>query len=73
MDREAETTVPRGWLAAVVKLLNEMAGDGISMQDCEDPADLMCEIAEHLGVSDADDMWGAAVKALAAPEGSSAR
>jgi hypothetical protein len=57
--------VPASWLAAVVKLLNTMAGDGISMEDCEDPCDLMIEIAEHLGVSTADDPWEAAVLKLA--------
>lgn len=32
----SSTTVPTPWLAAVVKLLNEMASDGIFMLECED-------------------------------------
>lgn len=55
------STVPAQWFANVVKLLNEMAGEGVTMQGCEDPADLMCEIADHLGVGQNDDSWNDAV------------
>lgn len=53
--------VPVVWLAAVAKLVNEMAGEGICMDDCADPQDLMGELAEYLGVMDDDDCWNAAV------------
>ena len=56
--------VPKVWLAATVKLLNEMAGEGICMDGCADPQDLMCDIAEHLGLADDDDAWNAAVARL---------
>ena len=59
-------TVPSDWLARTVKLLNVMAGEGIGIEDCADPADLMCEIAIHMGHGDADDLWGAVTAALLA-------
>jgi hypothetical protein len=65
MTEKQTTTVPKSWLVAVVHLLDQMTYEGLSMVDCEDPADLMCEIAVHLGVGDADDMWKAAVEKLA--------
>lgn len=62
----AETTdTPTTWLAAVIHLLNEMAGEGICIQGCEDPCDLMTEIATHLGVADAEDPWMASIYKLA--------
>jgi hypothetical protein len=61
---EMRAALPAGWLAAVVKLLNEMAGE-VSMVGCDEPENLMTEIAEHLGVGDADDCWAAAVIKLA--------
>lgn len=63
---ETTTSAPTGWLLATLKLLNEMAGEGITMMDCDDPADLMREIAEHLGVGDSDNLWEAAVKEVLA-------
>lgn len=65
MSKSDTTSVPTGWLLATLKLLNEMAGEGITMMECEDPANLMTEIASHLGVGDADDLWDAAVKEVA--------
>lgn len=64
---ELKTTiaVPAEWLSATVELLNEMAGAGIGMIDCADPADLMMQIAEYLGVADEDDCWCAAVREIA--------
>jgi hypothetical protein len=59
------TAVPSPWLAAVVHLLSELAGEGISMEGCDDPADLMSEIADHLGCGDEDDPWLAVVGKLA--------
>lgn len=56
-DAPQQTTLPPGWLARVVNLLNAMAGEGIGMADCDDPADLMVEIANHLGFGDHDDPW----------------
>ena len=67
MSEQRETTmasVPADWLARVVNLLNEMAGEGIGMVGCADPADLMCEIAEHMGCGDVDDPWAAVTVAL---------
>lgn len=58
------TPVPTEWLARVVELLNGLAGEGIGMVDCADPADLMCEIGTYFGHSDADDLWGAVTAAL---------
>lgn len=52
-----DRTLPPGWLARVVNLLNEMASEGITMGDCADPAELMVEIAEHLGFGDHEDPW----------------
>lgn len=57
-------SVPHGWLVATLKLLNEMADDGIGMEGCDDPADLMTEFAEFLGVADEDDCWAAAITKL---------
>lgn len=59
------TKVPTLWLAGVVKLLNEMAGEGVGMADCEDPAELMMELAEHLSTTGADDPWLAVIEKLA--------
>jgi hypothetical protein len=56
--------VPTQWLCSVLKLLNEMAGEGITIDDCEDPAELMCEIAGYLGCSESDDPWEASMLKL---------
>jgi hypothetical protein len=64
----ALATVPAVWLAAVAKLLNEMAGEGIFFDDCEDPCDLLLGLAEHLGLGMADDPWQAAMEALNATD-----
>jgi hypothetical protein len=56
--------VPAAWLMAVVHLLETMADDGIMMEDCDDPEILMNEIAGHLGTSDDEDPWKAAVQKL---------
>ena len=56
-----QTSVPSRWLKAVLTLLNEMASDGIGITDCEDPAELMVEIAEYLGVGEDDDPWEASL------------
>ncbi len=64
MTQETTIAVPLDWLARAVNLLNEMAGEGISMEDCAEPSDLMCEIAQHLGHGDADDLWSAVTVAL---------
>jgi len=60
----SETTVPvpKEWLAATAKLLNEMAGEGVGIEGCDDPADLMTELAVFFGVADLDDCWAAAVR-----------
>ncbi len=63
-DQTGTYAVPKDWLARVVNLLNEMAGEGITMDDCADPSDLMCEIATHFGHGDADDIWSAVTVAL---------
>jgi hypothetical protein len=49
--------VPLDWLARVVNLLHTMAGEGISMEDCADPADLMIEISERMGFGETADSW----------------
>lgn len=64
MASDPVIAVPSDWLARVVTLLNTMAGEGITMEDCADPADLMCVIAIHMGHGDADDLWDAVTKAL---------
>lgn len=56
--------VPTEWLARTVELLNAMAGEGIGMADCADPADLMCEIGLYFDCGEADDLWGAVTAAL---------
>lgn len=61
---QATAAVPLDWLARAVNLLNAMAGEGITMDDCADPADLMCEIASHMGHDGADDVWSAVTVAL---------
>lgn len=61
--------VPADWLLRAVMLMNAMAGEGIGMEGCADPADLMCEIAQTLGAADADDMWEAAVQAIQDKQG----
>jgi translation elongation factor EF-4 len=60
-----EIVVPRDWLQAVVKLLDVMAGEGIGMEDCEDPADLAITLADHFGVGDFDDCLPALVERIA--------
>ena len=64
-DAPLVTPAPTSWLAAVAYLLNELAQEGIIIDGCEDPADLLVELAKHLGVGDADDPWLAAVQKLA--------
>lgn len=64
MSKQATVPVPTDWLARVVGLLDTMAGEGMGMQDCADPADLMCEIAVHMGLGDASDPWAAVAVAL---------
>ena len=56
--------VPADWLLQVASLLNIMAGEGISIDDCADPAHMMFDLAQHLGVWGADDVWAATVQAL---------
>jgi hypothetical protein len=56
--------VPLAWLTATVRLLNDMAGEGLHMVGQADPADLMKQIAEHLGVAEADDCWAAVLGTL---------
>ncbi len=56
--------VPVSWLSAVVQFLHEMAGEGIFIDGCKEPSDLMSEIADHLGCGDADDPWLAVVQKL---------
>ena len=58
------TLVPTDWLARVLGLLTAMAGEGAGMQDCADPADLMYEIAEHMGLGGEDDPWAAVANAM---------
>lgn len=64
MSDQATVPVPTDWLARVVGLLDTMAGEGIGMEDCADPADLMCEIAVHMGFGEADNLWAAVTVAL---------
>lgn len=59
-----EITVPKDWLSAIVKLLDVMAGEGLGMDDCEDPADLMVTLADHFGVGDEEDILEAVVEHL---------
>lgn len=59
IDPAHKTTVPKDWLLRVVALMNAMAGEGIEMEGCADPAILMCEIAESMGHGDAADAWAA--------------
>lgn len=54
----------RSYLVRALTLVNAMAGEGLSIDDQEDPADLMTELAERLGVEDEDDSWAAVVAAL---------
>lgn len=55
--------VPVGWLADVVELLFAMAADAITIDECKNPADLMTDIASHLGLDDHTDSWTASVEA----------
>lgn len=64
---ETTTSVPIEWLGRVVTLLNAMADEGIGMSDCDDPADLMCDIADAMGHGEADDPWEAVMLALGRP------
>ena len=54
--------VPTCWLVETLKLMDRMAGASLSVEDCADPADLMTEIADYLGISarDAEELWIAA-------------
>ena len=61
MEMNFTETVPADWLLSVLRLLTEMAREGATMVDCDDPADLMTDIAWHLGVQEEDDLWDAAV------------
>lgn len=61
---EPAITVSATWLLQTARLLNTMAGEGIGMCGCTDPADLMCALAEIVGAQDADDMWEATVAAI---------
>ena len=65
MTNAPRIAVPRSWLAAAAKLINEMAGEGMCMDDCADPQDLMCDLAEWLGVGNDDDAWNVAVAKIA--------
>ena len=56
--------VPERWLRAAVTLINALAQDGITLDGCADPQDMMTELAEYLGCGGADDTWRAAVVAV---------
>lgn len=56
--------VPAPWLTAVVQFLHEMAGEGIFIDGCKEPSDLMSEIADHFGCGDEDDPWLAVMQKL---------
>jgi hypothetical protein len=60
-----EMLVPRDWLAAIVRLLDVMAGEGVGMESCEDPADLVITLADHFGVGDFDDCLQAVLEKIA--------
>ena len=64
---QSTISVPKNWLADVAQLLNVMAGDGIEIEDCADPATLMTDLATFLGVADLDNCWAASVQRLCAP------
>lgn len=57
--------VDRQWLASVVHLLDTMAGEGMGMEGCADPADLMMDLATHLGFHNDDDPWSSIKNFLA--------
>lgn len=57
--------VPPGWLFQAAKLINELAYEGITMDDCDEPEWLMVQLALSLGCEDADDPWEAALAMLA--------
>ena len=42
-------SVPLSWLAETVVLLDGMAGEGIEIDGCADPTDLMTDLATALG------------------------
>ena len=64
-DHPKMTAVPTEWLTRVVMLLNTMAGEGMGMDGCAEPADMMCEIADVMGCGETDDPWQAVTLALA--------
>lgn len=60
MEMNFTETVPADWLLSVLRLLTEMAREGLTIGG-DDPAELMTDIALHLGVQEEDDLWDAAV------------
>ena len=69
MSKSEKTEVSTAWLVAVVKLLSVMAQDGVEMEGCEDPADLISNFADDIDIGDEDDRWEAAILKLAGMEG----
>ena len=51
MSEETAISVPKSWLAETVALLDAMAGEGIEIDGCADPAILMTDLATALGVA----------------------
>jgi hypothetical protein len=54
----------RQWLVRAMPTLLLMAEEGVSMEGCEDPQDMLSELADRLGVGDEDECWNAAVLRL---------
>lgn len=53
-------SVPRGWLHETAKLLNEVAGEGITIEGCACPSVLMFDLVVHLGAGATADPWSEA-------------
>lgn len=53
----------RQWLGRFLPTLLAMAEEGMAIEGCEDPQDMLSELAERLGVGDEDDSWNAAITA----------
>jgi hypothetical protein len=65
LTTEPLTAVERqDYLLRALDIINVLAGEGVLVQGHEDPADLMMEIFERLGVEEVSDSWEATGAAL---------
>jgi hypothetical protein len=56
--------IPADWLVEVVRLLDKMAIEGVCIADQSDPADLVVDLAHHLGCPNDGNLTDHIIKSL---------